>query len=307
MNFDNFTRELYGALAHFQLGAQVSKVSFPSDFSAIRINGLSEGITVNAVRLLLSSMNVEIGSECIRVSRSVDSAHMCAKIRVKNPTFGKMMCSKFASQKTLGPEYSRLDVAQLPSSLPTGTNASRVECKKVQCSWFKPSRTVWLNFGNETIAQQVFDNFTTKQYKIRGKAVRCTAPTGGDAFGRHGRRNSLAWTVMLTDLPAETNELDIHDSLRAPSDSPRNIELGDPSYEMGGELATASVMSLLGQFGRIEWSQTNTELEGKPAKAVARFYEETDAREAAQSLDRKPLDFCKKLTLTAQLISTAKF
>ncbi|RDI87163.1 hypothetical protein Vi05172_g2790 [Venturia inaequalis] len=64
---------------------------------------------------------------------------------------------------------------------------------------------------------------------------------------------------------------------------------------------------MLSHFGRIEWSQTNTELEGKRAKAVARFYEETDAREAAQSLDGKPLDFCSKLTLTAQLISTVKF
>lgn len=232
---------------------------------------------------------------------------MYANIRVEDPTFGKMMCSKFAIKDNLGPDFSSLEVFQLPSSLPTGTNASWVERRKVQCSWLKPSITALLNFGNGTIAQRVFHKFTSKQYKICGRTVRCNAPTGLDTFGRHGRLNPIAWSVMLTDLPADTKEQDVRNALRAPNDSPRNIEMGDPSYETEGELATTSVISLLSRFGPIEWSQTNTKLEGKRAKAVARFYKEADAREAAQALDGRPLDFCKNLKLTAQLISTAKF
>jgi hypothetical protein len=112
---------------------------------------------------------------------------------------------------------------------------------------------------------------------------------------------------MLTDLPVNVTEEDIRDSLRAPHDSPRNIELGAASYKEEGELTSASVMSMLAQFGRIGWSQANTELEGKRAKAVARFYEETDAREAMRSLDQKTLEFCKSMKLTVQLINTAKF
>ena len=38
---------------------------------------------------------------------------------------------------------------------------------------------------------------------------------------------------------------------------------------MDGELASATVMSLLSQAGPIEWSQANTQLEGKRAKAFA--------------------------------------
>ncbi|QDS72716.1 hypothetical protein FKW77_003573 [Venturia effusa] len=307
VDIDDFTRELCGALAHFQVGAQVSKVSFSSDFSAVRINGLPEDTTPDSVRVLLSSQDIDIALECIRVSRPVSSAQAYATLKVEDPAFGRLVCSKFASMEDLGAELSNLEVIQLHNSLPNGTNASRVDCKKVQCSWFKPSRTAWLNFGNETIAQRVSDKFKSKRYKIRGKAVRCGIPTGDNAIRRGGRRNPLAWTVMLTELPIDATEQEIREALKAPSDSPRNIELGDPSYETEGELSAATVMSLLGRFGRIEWSQTNTELEGRRAKAVARFYEEMDAREAAQSLNGKPLDFCKSLLLTAQLISTAKF
>jgi hypothetical protein len=294
-------------LAHFQGGAQVFKVSLPADFSAARISGLPDTASQESVCLLLSRVDINITPDCIRISRQTGSTQICADIKVEDPAFVKTLCTKFAVKERLGPELSRIEVTPLPGSISTGTNASRVECKKVQCSWFKPSRTVWLNYGNEDIAQQVFNKFTSKQYKIQSKAVHCNAPTGGGIARGRGWRNPLAWTVMLTDLPVNTTEQNIRDALRAPSDSPRNIELGDPSYDADGELASASVMSLLGQFGPIEWSQANTELEGKRAKAVARFYEEMDAREAARSLDGKPLNFCKSMKLTVQLVSTAKF
>lgn len=77
---------------------------------------------------------------------------------------------------------------------------------------------------------------------------------------------------MLMDLPAVTTENDIISAIHSLYDRPRHIELGKPSYSADGELAGTSVISLLNQAGRIEWSQASTELPGKRAKAVARFY-----------------------------------
>jgi hypothetical protein len=74
-----------------------------------------------------------------------------------------------------------------------------------------------------------------------------------------------------------------------------------------GELASGTVLSLLNHIGPIEWSQANTELEGKRAKAVARFYEEADARAAATSLHNYSLSFGKNMKLSTQLVNTAKF
>lgn len=125
--------------------------------------------------------------------------------------------------------------------------------------------------------------------------------------GAGGFRNPYVWTVMLTDLSTDTTENDIRSAIQSPYDRPRNIEIGEPTYNVDGELASATVMSLLSRVGPIEWHQANTELEGKRAKAVARFYEEADARRAASSLDNFPLSFGKNMKLSAQLVNTAKF
>lgn len=102
---------------------------------------------------------------------------------------------------------------------------------------------------------------------------------------------------MLTGLPANTVKENIRSAISLPHNSPRNIELGEFSYDMNGELANATVMSLFSQAGPIEWGQANTELKSKRAKAVARFYEEPDTKEAARSLHDKPLPFCKSMKL----------
>ena len=76
---------------------------------------------------------------------------------------------------------------------------------------------------------------------------------------------------------------------------------------MDGELTSATVMSLFSQAGPIEWGQANTELKGKRAKAVARFYEKPNTKEAAKSLYDKPLPFCKSIKLITQLVNIIKF
>lgn len=301
-NHDNFTRGLCGALAQFECGAQVSKISFPADFSAARIIGLPVGISPDYVSTLFSEIGIRIPPNCVRVFGG-NGPQTSADIRLEDPTFSKLVCAKIDARSTLGPSFSHLQASPIPISLSSDSNACRVECRKVQCSWYKPSKTAWLNFGSEDIAKRVFNNFTFNRYRILGQTVHCNAPIKGEG----GRRNPYAWTLMLTGLPIATTEKNIRFAIHSPQDSPRNIELGKPSYNVDGETASATVMSLLSQVGPIEWSQANTELEGKRAKAIARFYEEADAREAARTLHDRSLSFGTNMKLTVQLVSTAKF
>jgi len=281
----------------------VSKISLPTDFSAARINGLPVGSSPASVATLLAGMGIELTPDCVRIPRQNGAPNISADIKVEDPAFAKLLCTKLSKKRTSGAEFSQLEALQIPAGLPSGPNARRVECKKVQCSWYKPCKTAWLNFGNEDIAKRVLGKFNSKFYRVHNQTVHCNTSTRGEG----GWRNPHARTLMLTDLPADTTEKDIRSAIRSPHDSPLNIELGEPTYDVDGELASAIVMSLLSQAGPIEWSQANTQLEGKRAKAIARFYEEADAREAARSLHDKPLPFGKNMKLTVQLVSTAKF
>jgi hypothetical protein len=280
----------------------VSKISLPTDFSAARITGLPGGTSPGYVSTLCSGVGIEIPPGCVRVF-GAGVLQNSADIRLEDPTFAKLLCAKIDARNKLEPLLSQLQASQIPVSLSPGSNACRVECRKIQCSWYKPSKTAWLNFGSEDIAKRVFNKFTSKRYRILGQTIPCNAPTKSGG----GRRNHHAWTLILTGLPIATMERDILATIHSPQDIPRNIELGKPSYDVDGELASATVMSLLSQVGPIEWSQANTELEGKRAKAIARFYEESDAREAARKLHNQPLSFGTNMKLTVQLLSTAKF
>ncbi|KAJ8069812.1 hypothetical protein OCU04_000227 [Sclerotinia nivalis] len=296
---DNFTREFGGALAQFDVGAQVSKVSLPTDFSAARIDGLPIDSTSESVASFFSEGEIQIMPGCVRIRQQDGTAS--ADIKVDDPTFAKRLCSKINERSSSRARYPKIEAFQVSAGLPPGTNAHQIECKKVQCSWYKPSKTAWLEFGNEDIAKRAFTKFNSKTYKVLGQTTKCNPPREG------GGRNPLACTLILTNLPAATTEKDITSAITSRQDKPRNVELGVASYDVEGEEASAIVMSLLLQAGQIEWSQISTELEGKRAKAVARYYEESDARAAVTSLHNKPLPFYPTMTLTVQLVSSAKF
>ncbi|KAF7920237.1 uncharacterized protein EAE97_011578 [Botrytis byssoidea] len=300
-NYDNFTRDFGGALAKFDVGAQVSKISLPTDFSAARIDGLPLDVTAESFVSLLRKKGVHLMPECVRIRRYDDTAS--ADVKVDDPTFAKGFCSKLNEKTFLKTKYPNMKASHVSAGLQSGTNSHQIECKKIQCSWFKPSRTVWLHFRSENVAEKVSERINSKSFKVLGQTIRSQPPTGRMA----SLLGPLTWTVMLPNLPAMTTQKDIPTYITLPHHIPQRIEIGEVNYDVEGEEASAIVMSLLLGVGPIEWSQISTELEGKRAKAVARYYEESDARAAVTSLQDMPLPFCKALTLTVQLISTAKF
>ncbi|CAD6441535.1 58b70620-cdf0-46e4-89e1-1cdae8c87a01 [Sclerotinia trifoliorum] len=297
---DNFTRQFSGALAQFHVGAQVSKVTLSTDFSAARIDGLPTDSTSESVSSLLSEEGIQIIPECVRVRQQNSTAS--ADIRVDDPTFATRLCSIFRGRSGLRARYPKIEAFHVSAGLPPGTNAHQIECKKVQCSWYKPYKSAWLYFGNEDIAKRVSTKFKSKIYNVLGQTTICNSPIASE-----GQRNTLTWTLLLPMLPATITEKDITSAITSRQDKPLSVKLSALSYEVEGEEASAIVMSLLFQTGQIEWSQIGTEVEGNKAKGVARYYEESDARAAVATLDNTPLPFSPALSLTVQLISSAKF
>lgn len=294
---DDWTRELAGALAHFEDGAAVSKVSCPSDFSAIRLSNLPAASSPASVAALLSGVEVVIAVENVRVIAHPETAICSADITVEDPAFAKTACTK------LGPLAAdlRIEVVPIPVPTPRGSSLHRVDRRRLHCSWHRPTRAVWLNFGTERKAQKVYDKFKAGSYKVLDRVVKANPPTG-----KADRRNPLAWTVMLTDVPGTAKKENIDQAIPE-FNRPHCVVMGKPTYDADFDYVTATVNSMLTQFGPLEWWEVSTNGKGKRIKAQARFFEESHAREAASSLNGNLLSFSDTTKLTTQLMTTAKF
>ncbi|KND87306.1 putative uncharacterized protein, chloroplastic [Tolypocladium ophioglossoides CBS 100239] len=185
--------------------------------------------------------------------------------------------------------------------MPPGSGFHRVDCRKIHCSWHRPTHTAWLNFGSKNIAGKVHDRFNAGVYKVLGLQVKANGPTG-----QGNRWNPRSWTVTLADLPSTAQVRDINQAIPE-FHKPHHVEMGKTSYHAALDTATTIVKSMLLEIGPLEWWDVSASSKGKRIKAQARFLEEPDAREAASSLNNKPLSLSKTARLTVQLMTSAKF
>ncbi|KAI1641893.1 uncharacterized protein F4817DRAFT_354451 [Daldinia loculata] len=299
---DKVTRTIRGALVYFEKGATVEKISLPSDFSTVQISQLPQDSTRNYVLDLLRSHNINTPIETeVRITHERDS--WSALVKVKDPEFAKTAARKLNPQKASYPAQKLQPTATpIANPIQSDSNTLRVDCCKVHISWHKPYRTVWLNFGNGEIAERVRNKFRDGTYKILNQSVHSNDPDRGE-----GHHNPLAWTVCLTEVPVSATESDVKKSIYHQNDKPRGIQLGRPTYTADDETCSTKIQSLFTSIGPLDWWEFTPDTAGKRMKASARFQNEDDAREAAVSLDKKPLPFHLTAKLTTQLVHTAKF
>lgn len=307
---ESWRRELSGAVVDFGDGAAVTKVSFASDFSAVRLRGLPVDVTALSVVALLASHGMAVSEACVRIipPPADDPDHRMADVRVEDTQFATRLCA-VPAMKAFSAVPASSSVAPLT---PTTTGLRRVDSKKVHVSWHKPTKTAWLNFGNGDIAGTVAERFQKGIYTVDGQRVQ--AKSSFSDSERSGRRrpfcgrNPLAWTVTLSDVPGSATAAHITRQIPA-GQYPRHVELG---RSVGGgtdlAVASASVHSLLSQAGPLEWWEESTGLlaAGKRHKAKARFLHEADAARAVDMLNNRPLPFNRLDRLTVQLVHTAR-
>lgn len=285
----------------------MTKVSFPSDFSAVRISHLPIDTTAKSVVDLLAPLGFVVSEDCVRVITTTTAANttngtsLCsADVRVEDPLFAKNLCGLPVMKKPDGPRAIPI-TAPMPSQ---GTNYRRVDSKKVNCSWYKPTRKAWLNFGNGDIATKVGSRFSAGIYKVLDQAVQSNEPTLGEGF-----RNPWAWTLRLYGVSGPAKKEDITRNI-AKGIVPRHIELSPASYDVDLPMANTLIESLLLQAGPMErWEGALPDTGGKRFKARARFLNDADARQAVKMFHDRPLPFKGNSggKLTMQLVHSARF
>ena len=296
------TREMRGVLVRFRDGAKLVKISVPSDFSAAHIINLPSGSTPLSITRLLARAGLAISTTSVRmIPRNDGTRGRTATIQVEDPSFADRLCCQLGKKGDI-PGTEDITAARINVTLPQsyGASSRRIDCHKVHCSWHKPTRTAWLNFGSKDISQKVKDRYSSGVYKVLDQKVKCTGPTRGA-----GRFNALAWTVMLADLDAAATESNIVQEIPLGM-RPRHVEMGKPSYRDGPDLAMTKVEPMLMAIGQLDAWATGTRDEGKRIKATARFQDKDDARRAVTSLNGVSLPFSKSARLTAQLVFTAR-
>ncbi|KAG8163148.1 hypothetical protein KVR01_007626 [Diaporthe batatas] len=233
-----------------------------------------------------------------RIFRSADpkASHCSAEVKVEDPSFARRLCAKLARAKD-----SPIEAVAIASRAPALTGHRRIDCRKLICSWHRPVKLVWLNFGNRDIATKVQSRFASGKYKILNHTVEADKPHGNDDW-----RNTLGWTVALKTVPGSAGRIDVAQAI--PDHwKPRIINLGEATYKTDSNTAKASVKSLLTDIGQLAWWEDTSGPQSKREKAVARYIEDVDAQKAATLLNNTPLPFAKNLKLSVQALTNAKF
>ncbi|PTB70546.1 hypothetical protein BBK36DRAFT_1174627 [Trichoderma citrinoviride] len=305
---DDFSRTIGGAFVQFEAGARVSKIRLPSDFSAVRINGLPQGTPEQSVRDMLVERGFDIGVDDVYMLHMDGSSG--ASVRSDDPSFSKRLCAMFHSGYTW--KGVKLHATPIAAPMPSGHNARRVDCKKVHISWHKAVRNAWLNFGNADTAKRVRELFSKGTYRILDQKVTTGPATESQsAFPSYAwspsNRNRVNWTVMLTDVPSTAERKDILQAITLERNRPQHVEFGPPTYSTDAEQASVMIRSLLTTIGPLEYFEITLETNARRVKATARFLDESDARRAVTELDKKELPFHRKARLTVQMVYSAKF
>ncbi|KAI0101025.1 hypothetical protein GGR51DRAFT_530958 [Nemania sp. FL0031] len=299
---EKVTRNISGALVRFDAGAAITKVVFTSDLSAVQLTGLPRNSTHETVLDLLRSWGADTGK--VSPIRMIPGGlYSSARVEAEDPRFAQLVVAQLG-QRVTSQQGAGIHATQItPETFSTSdSSALRVDCKKIHCSWHKPSKTVWLNFGTDIIARRVCERFKRGEYKILDQKVHPADPQRGT-----GRFNPKAWTVCLTDVPSEATEANISRAIWSVGDKPRGIELGKPTYSTDAETCASQIQSLFTAIGPLEWWEFTPDTTGKRMKASARFSREEDAKEAVTAFHNSSLPFLKTAKLTVQLVYCARF
>lgn len=230
----------------------------------------------------------------IRVTTQAGPNQCSAIIKAEDPSFAKTACSRLATYVTL-PNIKAVAVAPL---MPHSKNLCQVDCRKVHCTWNRPTREAKLNFGARNIAFRVQKQFKTGYYKVSGSKVM--------AFMQGNQKGQDGWVVKLTGLDGATEEQNILQAIPE-SERPRNIELGEPTYVADRELDSTIVQSMLLQYGPLERWDVSSNPKGKRFNAHGTFLEESSARDAESSLNKMPLSFSMTTQLSVRIVASASF
>lgn len=217
-------------------------------------------------------------------------------MKVEDPAFAKELSARLKNQN------STISATPLP------IDARRTNCRKVYISWHKPTRNVWLNFGDDKIANRVSQKFNDGRYKCLGHPIKSSL-LSTRRLSRGGRGglfyNPVDCTALLSGVPGDVTSKEVEDAIASAQDKPRHVEMGTISHQASSAEVSVDVRSRLEMYGTLESFYFAPMTKGKRAKASAWFQDEADAR-SALLLNKTSLDILGNGKLTVTLVQSAK-
>ncbi|VUC22319.1 unnamed protein product [Clonostachys rosea] len=296
---DNGARELGGAIVQFGDGATVSAVSLRTEFYSFRLSYLPEETTSESIASWLAEVGVTVEPSKTRVATMTGNepyVYSSAEITTTEPISLGEMRIKAASI----PGGKNIEVTAVPLRIVQGSNTHTIDCRRVQCSWYRPVCTAWLNFRSESLAKRVSRGFQSGKCKIEGREVTASVPTGTNT------RFLQSYTVTLSNLPPHITKEKILSVIET-NNLPRNIEISEPAYRVKDDTAIAQVQSLLTDIGELEGDPVVSKSGLKRFKIQVKYAHESDARTAVSKLHDAALPFYSRGRLTVQVVISAKF
>ncbi|KAF4539054.1 RNA recognition motif protein [Lasiodiplodia theobromae] len=206
-----------------------------------------------------------------------------AEVKVKDPTFAQQFIQRAGTNLEIqGKTATAAHIQRLDSDAGSEPSAKRLQLNSVLCSWYNPSRIVWLHFGSEKAAVKAVE-FLNGLRKLRGRKLQTKYQP--PPIHAYWSSQPVIHSVQVGNLDVETTQEDLRRFLRGRE--PGNIKMGPKSYMATPQEASLQVKDSLEAFGQLTDWDVSAEAPGTRSKAIARFANPEDARRASAGLNGK--------------------
>ncbi|KIX96056.1 uncharacterized protein Z520_08311 [Fonsecaea multimorphosa CBS 102226] len=147
---------------------------------------------------------------------------------------------------------------------------TKVQVSTVLCSWYNPSKVVWLHYRSSLWATRASKRFDRR---LHGRQITTKIQLPSK---HHGRPKSI-WSVQLNNVSGETTKDDLREHLKGVE--PDDIVFGAPTSQKSPQEAVDLVKSHITHSGRkLRAFNLDSNLTGSRMKAFACFDSPSDAR-----------------------------
>ncbi|KAJ2968203.1 hypothetical protein NQ176_g9295 [Zarea fungicola] len=290
-------RHLKGAFITFGHGAQVAAVVLPWELAGLRVTKLpkeSSSSTISAH--FRENFGLQVPESQIS-TQPIPGVEGVADMTLDDPKLAAALVAALGNDNTT--PFKSMPI--LPPQL-RAAHFNRISCNRVNCSWLKPSRTAWLTFGSQNVADKVCGHFQTGVFRVQGTRVLPTKPTPSETDGV----NAQTWGVKIANVPAAATRTEIVHDIPS-SMRPSHMELSRESYCLPLEGAVNQISNMLMQIGPLECSVAAApDSHAWRSRIGARFVNPNDATDAVKILHYKPLPFYLHGRLTVQQVFTVR-
>ncbi|KAF2112895.1 hypothetical protein BDV96DRAFT_145698 [Lophiotrema nucula] len=267
------TRSIGGATVKFEEGAGVANVSLPSDFSAVTISDVPRWVSTDDIIDVLARYGFEhLPKDSISSKPVPKSVFQLVYVKVADPGFAQNLLRRAPRNISVGGSTVTIAPFHLGGESDAGVN--RLQLSSVACSWYKPSRSAYLQYTTASDAKSVISSTKRRTLSVMGRELNVSyQPTSSIVLG------NLDPTITKAELKRHL-----------PQPLPLNIVWGNVSHLLSAERIEDQVKTALKLHGNlVDWVVT-TNKNGSRVKAVAKFSDAEMARVVVKELNGTLVD-----------------